>query len=301
MLPIARMGGLEMGMQDEVNLREYFRVVWKWKWFVITLVAVSILVTFISSSISKPVYETSVMVRLSEPARLEYPIPDVLKRAVQDEHLIRQVIKDLHLRASPGSIGQNVSTELIANTNLAVIKVSYSNPQKAKLIANGIAKRFVEKSDDIDVKGKLVRERMKNIEKKSKQRLKNLRQQLKDINHQYVETEKKISQISSNPALSNSEKALFLQSTVGRLNSLEGKRLGLLNSIYEIEAADPLFDLQMQSETLKETKIVVPASVPTNTIKSQVKLKVAIAGVLSLILSFGLALFFEYLGLARKG
>lgn len=289
-----------MGMQDEVNLREYFRIVRKWKWLLIAVVGASMLVTFISSSISKPVYETSVTVKLSESVQLVYSLPDVLNRAVQDESLIRRVIKDLHLQTSPKSISQGVSAELIPNTNLVVIKVSYFNPRTAKLIANGIAKRFVEKCNDIDVKGKLVRERMKNIEKKSKQLLKNLRQQLKDINHRYVETEKKIAQISEDLTLSNSEKALFLQSTVERLNSLEEERLDLLNSIYEIETADPLFDLQMQSETEGETKIVVPANMPASTIKPRVKLKVAIAGVLSLILSFGLVLLFETFGLARK-
>ena len=47
-------------MDDEIDLLDYIRVVWKWKWLIVTIIAFTITVAYYVTSKEKPVYESRI-------------------------------------------------------------------------------------------------------------------------------------------------------------------------------------------------------------------------------------------------
>ncbi|MDI3299557.1 MAG: Wzz/FepE/Etk N-terminal domain-containing protein [Bacillota bacterium] len=158
-------------VEEEIDLRQYLRVLSKWRWLI---AGVTLLAMLTAAAISwfalPPVYatETTLMVRqVASPQQQQQPTPngqntlqqlanplnqlpamtlDSYVAEVTAPSLLQQVIKDLKLDPkvyTVASLAQAIQAEAVQNTNLIKITVQNTDPALAQRIADTLARDFL--------------------------------------------------------------------------------------------------------------------------------------------------------------
>lgn len=125
---------------DEIDLREYLEILWRWRMFVvgITLIA-AVTAGAVSFFVIKPTYEASVQIMVPQS-----PLPAEI---IKSPHFMDTIIRETGLRGEYDSfkLAKEVSLETSrASASLTTIKVQNTDPERAVLIANRIALDFLE-------------------------------------------------------------------------------------------------------------------------------------------------------------
>jgi succinoglycan biosynthesis transport protein ExoP len=125
---------------DEIDLREYIEVLWRWKFFVVgvTLIA-ALTAALVSFFVLEPVYQASVQVLAPQT-----PVPaEVIKSPYFMDLIIDNL--DLRDRYDAFSLSKAVSLETSKTSNtLTTIRVETTSSKLSTQIANEIASRFLE-------------------------------------------------------------------------------------------------------------------------------------------------------------
>lgn len=149
---------------EEVSLRAYLEVIWRWKWFIILLVIVAAGVTGIFSFfVLPPVYESEAVVLLTglNPPQItrDSSLEELLQSLTSNlpmtlEGYCQQVTNPVILQRVLDGSGLNsemtvetlrrgIRVEVPSNTQLLRIIVSHSDPQVAERLANAVAAEFI--------------------------------------------------------------------------------------------------------------------------------------------------------------
>ncbi len=154
---------------DEIDLRDIFNTLHKWKYTILAIMLMTMLLSaIISFHFLEPVYEASTVVSVSQ-ARLNresssnniadtvnelgeipYMTASGYEQQVKSSDVIEEVIKKLRLHYSRGSLKSLINTEQIPNSNLIVIKVTNSSPELAADIANALREEFILHINEIN-------------------------------------------------------------------------------------------------------------------------------------------------------
>ena len=169
---------------EEIDLRDYIKVLLRQKWIVICLTLGAIIgATVVNFFILKPVYQAKAILLVpkftpavvSKSMTIEEYInlqtlvpktlsPDAYAALLKTPALEREIINTLNLRnfsgeiLSPDELEKMVEIEAVKNTDLIQIRVEHYNPQKAAEIANTWARLFVEESKKSDIQSALSSE-----------------------------------------------------------------------------------------------------------------------------------------------
>jgi polysaccharide chain length determinant protein (PEP-CTERM system associated) len=183
---------MEQFEQDmiEIDLREYFSIIWHRKWFVIGAMVIALLASyFISINITK-IYQSSTLVMVKEDNGMENLFSEQLSfgmgksnkvgtytEILQSRRILTKVIEKLDLRNL--ETGELISTkglkEMISisggENNLITITVNYSDAEMARNIANTIVEEFMEENremNSVELKGadKFITEQLAKTESK---------------------------------------------------------------------------------------------------------------------------------------
>ena len=149
-------------MEEEVDLRDYINVLVKWKWLIIWITVLSMLVAGVYSYvIAKPMYEASgsllvnpqiAKINITSPEQLLNPLtylPEVsvatYTNIIKSSVIENRVINDLNLTSSVNGITVDMLDKIIQVTNpkgttLIKVSVEYRNPKTAKEIVGAILK-----------------------------------------------------------------------------------------------------------------------------------------------------------------
>jgi len=125
---------------DEVDLREYVDVLWRWRWFVVAVVvAAGAVAGVLSFFVISPTYEAT--------AELMVPKDPFPAEVILSPHFMQMVIDELQLPADEyntfrASDWVTVETSK-TSTSLTTIKVKNKDPQLAATLANTISQDFV--------------------------------------------------------------------------------------------------------------------------------------------------------------
>lgn len=156
-------------MEETIDLRDYFEIIKKRSWIIITLTLVFALISgLISFFVLKPVYQasSSIMVNTGISGSNQIVTGDQFsvtqKLAVTYGEIIKSrsvlgaVIENLKLDDTYENLAKRIKVSPITDTQIISIKVQDTDPKRATDVANEIPKLFkneknIDKSNDIQV------------------------------------------------------------------------------------------------------------------------------------------------------
>ncbi|NPV51926.1 MAG: hypothetical protein HPY71_00170 [Firmicutes bacterium] len=148
---------------EEVDLLEYARALWRWKWSIFILVVAAVAASYIISGRMTPIYETSTTILVKDnPEAANMPFlqafggqtgvtaqnyVEILKSRTLMEHVVRR----LGLDAPVGSeafarLKSAVSVQPVQGTDAIRISVQSDDPGEAARIANTLVDVFIEEN-----------------------------------------------------------------------------------------------------------------------------------------------------------
>lgn len=140
----------------EIDLREYFQIIRKRIWIIILLVVISVAVSgIVSFYVLEPVYEAFTTLIVSKPNErdtiIEYS--DVLLsqqlvktygEIIKSRNISTHVIINLSLNITSEELRKKITVSPVKNTEIVQIKVTDTNPELARDIANELTKVFMK-------------------------------------------------------------------------------------------------------------------------------------------------------------
>ena len=161
----------------------------------------------------------------------------------------------------------------VPNTQMVEISVSDTNPQRAQIIANELARQLIDQSPAMGGTETGVRQEF-------------IRQQLSSLQVQIEETQKKIDELQTNLVGLNSA------SQIANIENDIKEQTSRLNSLRENYAS---FLANSQEGALNILTIVEPANLPRNSVGTSKFIILALAGLVGFSLGAGAAYLLEYL------
>ncbi|MCL5038361.1 MAG: Wzz/FepE/Etk N-terminal domain-containing protein [Firmicutes bacterium] len=158
----------ELLQEETIDLKEYLRVLKKWRWVIILITFLAMLTSaFFSYFVLPPVYEARTVLMVTQAASQQQTyrqqgeglqgVVDILSRLPQmtmntyvgqitSDSLLDKVIDSLKLDRSlytASSLAKMIDARNIKDTNLIEVKVSHTNPRLATDIANTLNREFL--------------------------------------------------------------------------------------------------------------------------------------------------------------
>jgi len=297
---------------DEINLFQYFQVIWRRKFFIIALCIIAVIATAIISYKMPPVPPVPPVYRVTatlSPGLLSRS-PDVYVDSVETiQALIEggsfntKIMESLKL--GPLYSNMQFKTTLAKNTNILSIFYDTENPAHGKMIMVELLKQLMEYYRNRTEPGKEVIDNSINMLKEKmellKVREKNLMTRLKvgEENTNVIMKER-------NEMLKKSEKAdavallLYSNTVQQNISYIDSLNAGLdENRLNQETTKEEILNLKLDKMKIEGLKIIQEPYSST-TIPVPVKLmnkkkNIAIAGVTSLFLGIFLAFFIEFI------
>mgnify|MGYP000954778195 CR=1 FL=1 len=295
---------------DEIDLRDIFKTLGKWKYTIIGVTLICMLLSgIVSFFFMDPVYEAAAVVApasvspLSNPASIAYIVTDENYDSITDSkkmsdnvdniikltqvdvsrysviltsnEILQNTIKELGLKITPAKLKKRIRVEAKKEMDdVSQVIVSGTDPKQAAAIANTLVNQTAAHLNRIN-KNKMD-DLSKNLETQQTAAQ-------ADLDRAFADLKKYQAANSSAPG------SVQNQIELSRLQNAVSRRENIVNSL-----SSKTLELKvLQSFDSVEDKVVVlsAAAVPENPVKPNKKLNVAIAGALGLMLSvFGVFL-----------
>lgn len=149
-------------MEDEIDIRQLIETLFRGKWIVAAITAVALITSGVISFFAiPPTYEATVTLLANQPsvtaprdrttaeqvleAMSSYPPLTVQthKSQLRNSEVLQRAIAKLGLEEDVHSLRNNVKTDVVKDTSLVTLTVSYRDPETAARIANAIAEEYV--------------------------------------------------------------------------------------------------------------------------------------------------------------
>ncbi|MDI6785307.1 MAG: Wzz/FepE/Etk N-terminal domain-containing protein [bacterium] len=145
--------------EEEINLLDYIKVIYKYRFSIIGLVVIASLITTIVSLIIPKTYEASTTLNVLSPVNLEgtkepeYSVGTHVN-LIKNRSILSEILKKHKLDLPPFKwnifdFEEKIKIEEIPKTQLIKIKFKFRDPEKAVLILRDIAESVVALSKDI--------------------------------------------------------------------------------------------------------------------------------------------------------
>ena len=136
-----------------MELRQYLTVIWKWWWLIALSVAVAAASSYLVSRQTVPVYRTQTtlivgrVIQSPDPSTMDLYTGQQLAytyaQLVRREPVLRGAIDSLGLDMDPRTLANQVTANVVLQTQLLEISVIDTNPHRAKALADAIAQQLV--------------------------------------------------------------------------------------------------------------------------------------------------------------
>lgn len=145
---------------EEINLKDLFNYFMsKILIFIITTVLILLLGNIYSLVLKTPLYKsTTSLVLVNESDKdsitqsdltLNNNLVGTYTEIIKSRNVLGQVVNNLRLKESTGSLSSKINVTSVSNSQIIKINVSDANNKKAKLIADEIAKVFIEETSKL--------------------------------------------------------------------------------------------------------------------------------------------------------
>lgn len=312
--------------EQEVNLRDYVRVIRKRKRVILLVFVVAVLVSAIVSFLLPPIYQAKSTIKIGEivdVSTLEREqIESVIaaSQLLKGPQILKKAIEDLKLPYNLKEFGKRISVEPVRGTeDLVEIKIETNNSSEAVNIASYLAGKLMERHTQIkesyENKEKILAtydERIAEIAKelpRIEEDISKAGKEMKDLEVMSQSLSRKMDErMKESGTLSQAESEML----VGQMADVASKLAGLRADIHSKQQrydtlTKELREAQMEKTKLERTnsvkmystEILVPPQESKEPIRPNKRLNILVAAVIGLMVGLGLAFSMEYFASER--
>jgi len=276
---------------EEVDLMDYLKVVWKWKYLIIIGTVVCAAIAGMVSLSLPRVYETTEVIEIGRIRTTqevegiktggEELLADVnsVKSVMESEAFMNQVIQTLNLNESPKSLLERVKVQRVERTNILKVSVQANSPEEAVRIAKAMANLVI--NDHKDKFNKLMK--LQNSYKED------LARDVKKMEEEIALRMDTLESISKDPGVNIPTVILLQQGLLearNRLTALKGKLQSL--------------EIGLTPFNSYNTRVVAEPVAPRSAISPKVRLNILISAVIGFMVFILLSFFLEYVQKYKK-
>jgi len=261
----------------------YLKTLWKWSWLIALSTIVATASSYWATTRMPRIYRTSTTLMVgralqtADPTGQDFAISQQLAQSylqlVRRQPVLQGTMDALGLDLPWQWLAEQVNTSLVPGTQLLQISVQDTDPQRAKALADEIARQLILQSPT-------------PVEQEQSQHRQFVSRRLELLQAQIQEAEQQMEELEERLALENSARGI--QDIQGQLATLEEKI-----STWETNYAS-LLDFFQGSRT-NYLSVVEPAVVPTRPVSPNVKYHLLLAAAIGFSLAAGAAFLLEFL------
>lgn len=266
-----------------MELIRYLDVLRRWFWLIVLAVALSAGSGFIASLLAVPVYRTTTTLMIGQsinkanPTANDFYAGEQLARTyvqlVTRESILAATIDTLGLNQDWRSLQSQISASPITNTQLLEISVLDTSPERAKAIANELARQLILQSPTTP-------------SAEDQASLDFIRAQLPELEARIQEEQEKSNQLDQ----------LIAGATSARQIQEAQQRQSIIQSqISQLQSTHALLLASLQTNGVNYISIIDPAETPRAPVSPNIVLNTLLAIAIGLSLSVGAAYLLEYL------
>ena len=280
-------------MTEEVELIDYLRVIWKWKWQIVLGTFACILAAGVISWILPPSYQTELILKIGQVGMVdvrgelqEIMVEDAnnVKARLTSESFILSIIEKNQLELEPKDLkakAEVVSKEVRGGeTNLVRFSIRARSPEEVVSLINSIAEGIIARH----------RKKFNEAMKINFLRQEELKEQIASIEEGIRELRESISHIQKSPRVDAPAVILLQANLAGKEMSLSGLK-GMYRKVQ-------LANSPISSEN---TEVSDPTIKPRGPVSPKKLLNMTVAAVVGLMAAMMLAFFLEYLQKVKEG
>ncbi len=265
-----------------MELRRYWSLLTRWFWLMALVTLTATAIAYAASSLTTPIYQASTTLLINQ-ARSSSASPDynslltserlakTYRELLRKRPVLDKVRDTLNLNFSDEQLTKNVSVDIVRDTQLIVLSVEDTNPQRAALLANEIAKEFNSQNQNLQT-GRY------SATKQS------LEEELAKIQLDITRTQVALDAIkTTNTPEKLSEQNRLQTQLAGYRNSYAN----LLKSFEDVRLAE--------AETVSNLSVVEEAKVPQKPIRPNTLLNLLLGALAGFIFGLAIAVLLEYL------
>jgi capsular exopolysaccharide synthesis family protein len=264
-----------------VELKVYFRTLWKWWWLILLCTLCAGAASYMVSSRMPSVYEAKVMLMSNQSMNtgiVDYSsllggqqVIGTYRELLQTRPVLETVIARLHLPYSPGELAKHVRVNTILDTQLLELRVEDNDPQRAADIANEIALTFLHQRS--------TEQQFQEIQGYEQI----LAEQMIALEQAITKAEAEIEQLRASPGLLTQGELAELQAYQSQQQAAYADLLsGYLN-------------IRLMKSRLLDVVIVEPAQPPSGAVRPRKLFNTVVATVGGCVIAVVVAFLLEYL------
>ncbi|MBN2145973.1 MAG: polysaccharide biosynthesis tyrosine autokinase [Anaerolineales bacterium] len=272
-----------------MELRHYLSIAWKWAWLIALSVIIAATSSYFASKATTPLYSTKTtlmigrVTEVTDPTSLDLWTSQQLAytytQLARREPVLQGALDSLGLEMSWQALAGQVSANIVNQTMLMEISVVDSNPYRAKVLADAIARQLIEQSPSA------ANARDPEEEAFIQAQLADLKTKIEDAQEESANLQQELDAANS---------ARQIQDLQNQISVLETKISNWQYSYSQLL-------LSVQGSAINALSIVEEASLPTWPISPNVRMNVLLASAIGLALAVGGAFLIEYLDDTIKG
>jgi len=264
----------------EIDLREYIMLLWNAKWFIISLFIIAVVgAGLFSQFYLTPTYETEAVIQLSNIDNL-YSNPEAVTQIIKSGSLVSPVMTKYNNNFTEAQLNSyienNINVSQIGKRQIR-INVKNNEPELTVNITKDIIDRFIDRSE----------KKFQNYISRKEKNIKKLNNEIEILNNQISNIKQEIDNLQNNKIRAGAaEKGILINEQVNLLNTILTQKNNYQEKVQKME--NELFSLY-------SLEVLNKPYMPDNPISPNIKLNMAIAGVLALMLGVFIVFFREFL------
>ena len=266
-----------------MELRQYFRPIWKWWWLILLSVLIAASSSYYASKNTIPIYRTRTTLMVgtsiqnpnasSSELYTGQQLADTYVQMVTREPVLKATVENLGWDINWELITEKVSANIVPNTQLIEIYVTDSDPNTAKALADTIAQQLIQLSPS--GKNKISQEQVEFIQV-----------QLGDLQEKISSAKTEIANLTTEMDSANS--ARQIQDLQDQISVQNTKISNWQNTYAELLKT-------IQGGDVNALSIIEEAAIPGAPFTPNTRMNVLLGAAIGLVLSVGGIFVIEYL------
>jgi succinoglycan biosynthesis transport protein ExoP len=264
-----------------MELREIAATLWKWLWLIVLATAVAAVFSWFAVKEQPPIYETSTTLMIGQTIQKVSPnyaefytserLAQTYSELIQREPVLKSTAAALGFEGQWRDLRHQVSVNLVPGTELIEILVTDTDPERAKQIADEIARQL-----------------MATVEQAGPQRdyRQFIQEQVATLPPKIQAAQEEIGRLEAELAQTSS--ARQIQDMQNRINTLE-------KQINDWQATFAQYQLLLGDTGVNVLTVIEEAPLPTEPVGLSWMIQVALAAAIGMVLAVGAAFLIEYL------
>jgi capsular exopolysaccharide synthesis family protein len=265
-----------------MELERYAKILWKWAWLIVLSAAVAGVSSYFATRNSPRIYQTKTTIAVcqvtgisSSELYLCQQRAQIYSQLAKREPIVQGALTELGLgdKMDWRAVANNVSSSIVAGTQLMEIYVNDTYPERARALADALARQIILQSsaaaEDPELEDRAF-----------------IEQQLTDLEGKIDGAQEEIKGLQAE--LDEAISARRIQELQGQIDVLESKISGWQSTYAQLRTS-------LQGREASQLTVVEPAMLPTTPIAPNILANLALAVAIGATLAGGAAFLLDYM------